>query len=311
MINIYTKSKILFLWLDSTQFYPIQASKRGVKVADTFRKVSRPLEAVRRLQVETNLLSIYPWLNDQWVNELNQFETVIVHASRLTPPVVKFINTKYPEIKVIVWYWNPVDKCVPVKKFKKLKCEIWTFDFNDALKYKIRLNTQYYFKDIKLNNNEILTDIVFVGAEKGRLNSLLEIQKEMSILNLDTDFHIVKSSNKSPKNYKYKKKLTYLEILEKISKSNCILDIVSDKQSGLTLRPLESLYLGKKLITNDYNIVNLDFYNPNNIFILQYPKNKYSLEEFLKVDFEEPSVDLKHKYDFDTWLYRIMNNESM
>ena len=50
--------------------------------------------------------------------------------------------------------------------------------------------------------------------------------------------------------------------------AKCILDSAQAGQSGLTIRVFETLGAKKMLITTNKDIVNYDFYHPNNIFIL-------------------------------------------
>lgn len=45
--------------------------------------------------------------------------------------------------------------------------------------------------------------------------------------------------------------ISYQENLDNIRKSKCIVDVVQKGQIGLTLRPLESLFFKKKLLTNN------------------------------------------------------------
>ena len=117
------------------------------------------------------------------------------------------------------------------------------------------------------------------------------------------DFHITKSGKNDDKNFLYKSRISYRENLEKISGTNAILDIVSGGQHGLTLRPLEAMYFNKKLITNDENLKNFDFYHPSNIFILN--NNLEDLPIFLEVPYHENEVCLTERYDFDSWIYRF------
>ncbi len=87
-------------------------------------------------------------------------------------------------------------------------------------------------------------------------------------------------------------------------KSKSILDFVSIGQSGLTIRPLEALFLKKKLITNDKFIKNFDFYHPDNVFILGKDKMEY-LSDFLEKPFIEIEESITSKYDFSNWIKRF------
>ena len=71
-----------------------------------------------------------------------------------------------------------------------------------------------------------------------------------------------------------------------LSQSNCILDYNQEGQVGLTLRPMEALFLEKKLITNNKDIKNYDFYNPSNIFILG-ENNIEDIKEFINKPYEK------------------------
>lgn len=304
MIDKITKSRTLFLWLDSHEFHALNAKRRGVPVADVFRKTPKALKALRRIHINLRIGLIHPWLNSTWTDRLNEYDTIIIHASILTPPVVRYINQVKPEIRVIVWYWNPVCKSEPIKSFSSLNCEIWTFDEQDAEKYGLKHNTQYYFNDIDIEKNAS-EGALFVGGDKGRLSYLLDIEKRLKKVGVNTDFHIVRTSGRDKETYKYQNRISYSETLKKIASNNIIVDIVSDGQHGLTLRPLEALYFNKKLITNDENIINRNFYNKNNIFILG-TNNFSDLGSFINSPVNIADANILEYYDFDCWLSRFL-----
>src|SRR5690606_41163608 len=71
----------------------------------------------------------------------------------------------------ILFYFNPVDKDVPLVFFEKLNCKIWSFDKEDCKKYNLYYNNQFVVKENYNNKtNEITTDVLFVGSDKGRLD---------------------------------------------------------------------------------------------------------------------------------------------
>jgi hypothetical protein len=102
----------------------------------------------------------------------------------------------------------------------------------------------------------------------------------------------------------YKKPISYDDVLVKIGKSKAILDYLSDPSDGLSLRPMESIFHKKKLITNSKLIANYDFYRPQNIFILGRD-NLSDLPEFLNSPYEEIDKEIIEKYDFKNWLNRF------
>lgn len=278
---------------------------RNINV-DVVYKLNTKLFDYIRNRYERFNLPLLSLLYNGWKKDLDKYTTIIVHDF-ISPNVLKYINRQNPNIRVIVWYWNTVNRSINIKEYLKYNCEIWSFDEDDCKKYGLFYNTQYYSKSIYLNNKKIDTDIFFVGKDKGRLKYILELEKKVNKIGLKTNFHITKSgrsSNSKDINYKYKGKISYEEILDYIAKSKCILDIVSKDQSGLTLRPLEALFFSKKLITNDKSISKRDFYHNDNIFILGVD-NLSELPRFLEKEYHKIDESILLKYDIDVWFSRF------
>lgn len=301
-------------------FFARQIKKQGYDVFKIYKNINLPMKVLRRLHLYTDLQLYKYWFNEEWVKKIDQFDTILLHASIIKVPVVKFINSNFPQKRVILWYWNPVDKILPLKYTENLNCELWSFDLYDCKKYGLNHNTQFYFdiskvKDSKRLKKEI--DVLFVGKDKGRLKSLLKIKTRLEDLTLNVKFHIVDNSkvlnyisadlyNKINfrSQYNYSKPISYKNVIEFIFHSKAILDIVSEGQSGLTLRPLEALFAQKKLITNDSNIKTYDFYHPNNIFILK-DDNFKDVNNFLSKDYVKINSEIINKYKFSNWIKRF------
>jgi hypothetical protein len=65
--------------------------------------------------------------------------------------------------------------------------------------------------------------------------------------------------------------------------------------------------LQKKLITDNENIKDYDFYNPNNIFIWNN-NNQNLLSDFLIAPYEEVPEDIKNKYDINQWITNLIKS---
>ena len=83
-----------------------------------------------------------------------------------------------------------------------------------------------------------------------------------------------------------------------------ILDFAQDFQTGLTLRPLEAVYFGKKLITNNKGILEHDIYDSNNMFVLDHNDIEH-IVEFLNQPFKSVSHEVLDYYDFSSWINRF------
>jgi hypothetical protein len=84
-----------------------------------------------------------------------------------------------------------------------------------------------------------------------------------------------------------------------------LLDLKVDEHEGLSFRVLESVGLGKKIITTNPRVRDYDFFNPDNILIW----NGQSIEE-LKAFVDKPYMPVadhvKKKYSLKNWIQYVL-----
>ena len=93
----------------------------------------------------------------------------------------------------------------------------------------------------------------------------------------------------------------YIKIAEETAKSRAIIDITQHGQSGITLRPLEAVFMQKKLITDNADIVHYNFYNDKNIFLLG-KDNIAGLPAFINSGFVPVDDAILKDYRQETWI---------
>lgn len=96
----------------------------------------------------------------------------------------------------------------------------------------------------------------------------------------------------------------YDDYLQNLRESKAILEIVPENVVGLTIRTMEALFFNKKLITNNKDIKNYDFYNPNNIFIIG-EDSEDKIKQFINSPFELIDRKIVEYYDFENWIKRF------
>jgi len=112
---------------------------------------------------------------------------------------------------------------------------------------------------------------------------------------------------KSAKRNEFKfKPLSEQENLEVLKKTNTVFDMQHNKQSGLTMRTIETLGAKRKLITTNKNIKKYDFYNENNILVME-EHNLSDIAEFIKHDYKPIRDDIYSKYSLHSWIKTIVN----
>ena len=210
-----------------------------------------------------------------------------------------------------IFFWNTINDNIS-KSIEQLKemFNLWTFDYNDSKKYSINLTQQFYF-NIENKTNTIDNDMYFVGEDKNRFEQLKQIIDHSSKHNLKCNINMLSDSN-TIYDEKYKdiyinEYIPYTTVLNSISKSKAIIDITKENQNGLTLRVLEAIFMNKKLITNNSNIKNEFFYDPNKIYIIEDDKYE-SLDRFINSGKIEYDKKTKEYYSFENWLNNFRNH---
>lgn len=255
---------------------------------------NRIYRLIRTLHLQSCLPFKSIWYAE-WKERVEEYDTIVVADTGNTFAVIRDLKKHYPDKRIINWYRNPVKKTAQIPSDYSKYCEVWSFDQCDCEEFGLKFNPQFCMKRGDYVERDIENDAFFVGTNKGRAAVLNSLENELKSLGLKTKFCIVGYNAK---------RMTYKEVVEEISKSRIIVDIQSKGQDGFTLRPIEALLYKKKLITNNSKIKNADFYNPNNIFVID-KENKYSLEEFIKCPLAAVNQEVIERYCLKGWIDRF------
>jgi len=206
----------------------------------------------------------------------------------------------HPSVKVCLWFWNPIlNKYASQQGIccaKNLSYEIYTFNPTDALEYEIKLLNQFFPMHLPKDENQIETDFYFQGFDKGRKNILLDLSQRLKPYKVC--INIIDRVSDA---------IAYPEYIHNVKTTRCLIDIVQNGQKGITLRPLEALALDKKLLTNNPEIKNYDFYRKENILILG-EDDIDSVDEFLSTPLAAIDNEIKMKYDTSAWIKNFQCN---
>ena len=234
-----------------------------------------------------------------WKRNIGEYNKIIIFDNGYVKAVSKYIKKKNKNCEIILYLWNDIRNLSKQILDNPYVDKIFTYNQKDATRYGLTYNSQFYIDISTLPVNECKESnntVVFVGKDKNRKNTILELKHNLENDGIETDFNIIENES----DY-----ISYDEYLNKVMHSKCILDIVSDKEnSGFSLRVLEALFLKKKLITNNINVKNADFYNENNIYILDEIKcNK--IKEFLEKPYANIEQKIVDNYRFENWIRRF------
>lgn len=229
-----------------------------------------------------------------------------IYDPLITIDYLEWICSNFPDTQINYIYDNMVGKAknlLPKDVPKDIR--IWTYDDYDSKKYGIRLFDAYWIPPRYFRKKEKTKwDVFFVGRDKGRGEWLCDIEKKLNKMGISTNFIITKNGFLSRRKKYYKKKIPYGKVLENDSYCKAILNVGMPNQRGVTLRDIEAVAMNLKLITTNTYVVNKDFYNKNNIFILT-EENLADLPDFLNRPTDRLSDILKEKHTLAVMLDEI------
>lgn len=94
-----------------------------------------------------------------------------------------------------------------------------------------------------------------------------------------------------------------------VGKSIAVLDIEHPKQNGLTMRTIETLLAGKKLVTTNKHIVSTNLYHPSRIFILD--RNNPEIDaKFFDSEFLTITDDIREYFYCENWVSELIGYQN-
>ncbi|MEK3879585.1 hypothetical protein [Paenibacillus sp. FSL M7-0420] len=252
----------------------------------------------------------------------------IVNCKVFTPMMILKLKDIHKNARFVLYMWDSLTLYPNSKDLIPLFDRAYSFDSDDCDNFKgLSFLPLFYCKTYENVGREVVSerqyDIVSVCTahpnryvilkdlfprleSKGvRIFSYLFLNKFQYIYN-----KACLSAFKGSKSIEFKFiPLSEKENLEILKKSNTVFDIQHNQQSGLTMRTIETLGAKRKMITTNTNVKKYDFYNENNILVLE-EYNLNTIENFLKQEYEPIDEQIYIKYSLHSWLETIISDEN-
>lgn len=239
--------------------------------------------------------------------------------------MVEQIKNIQPQARFVLYQWDSQINFPYIKRVQRFFDKLYSFDRRDTqensnLKFLPLFYSREYEKMGKKTESEYKYDFCFVGtAHPKKYKYVNEMAAQLKpvyprqfiyyyypsrivyiyrkLLNSElrnariNDFHYEPLKGK--------------KMREVYVASRCVLDSAQAGQLGLTIRVIEALGANKKLITTNEDIVNYDFYRPENIYVYN---GKIDLENvFFKSDYIPIKTEIYQKYSLRSWLKEILS----
>lgn len=239
---------------------------------------------------------------------------------------IEYLKKQNPKMRSIFFAWDSLRNSNNCLEVLDLFDERFTFDPSDALKHNIRHRPLFFaecYADLAVPAQQGY-DLAFIGTlhsdrylviqnvrnccERYHLNFFVFYFLPSRIL-----FWLRKLRSAQFRHFSYAEvsfsRLNHQKVLQVYGQSKAILDIHHPWQQGLTIRSLEALGAGRKLITTNKTITQYPFYHPDNVLVVD--RHNIVLDAaFLDRPAVSMSPEMKYRLSLKGWILEIFGFDS-
>lgn len=215
-----------------------------------------------------------------------------------TPQYRNYLKKHFPNCKIVYtmfdlakWWLDQTDDMETIKQFADV---VFSYDKDDCEKYGFIFHRDAYSvlpKDM-LDEGHIVSDLNFCGKAKDRYEEILAVYASAKSAGINCDFNVLKLPQKEKEKYPElaeAKFIPYIDYIRRIQGANCLFEICQNGKNQYTLRPWEAIAYGKKILTNNKEFLNEEFYNPEYIQVYEDPKK-------IDWDWVRKKIDVDYHY---------------
>lgn len=327
--HILKGKRVLFFYL-STFNYEVEIQKameREGAIVDSYNE--RPsnnlfihvMVRLNRNLINKTIVKYYQDIIDK--TRQNKYDYIFfIKGESISPAIVSDIRAVHPEAKVVMYYWDSIANNLNAKNMLGCFDKVLTFDRNDSKQLGLEFLPLFYIPQYsEIANKQVPQeyDLMFAGTThsdryqfiSGIANQIEEtggkcflwfyFPSKLLYYKMKLENSKFRSAKKSEFSFK---PMSRELLLDYYAKSRIQIDVQHPKQTGLTMRTIETLGAKKKLITTNADVVNYDFYRPENILVIDR-QNPVIPESFVKSEWKDISEEIYNKYSISSWLETI------
>lgn len=249
---------------------------------------------------------------------------LIIRCDMVTTSIIKKLKNSFPKAKLCLHLWDSMNNIPGIKSKLQYFDYITSFDIRDSENDR-RINFRPLFYcdeyDGAVNTNQnIEYDLCFIGTiHSDRYKILKEIIRQANenhltyyiypYLQSKFIYYFYKLTKKEflgtkLNDFQYQK-LNSKKISEIINHTKIVIDIQHPKQTGLTIRTIETFGMRKKMITTNMDIKNYDFYSISNILVVDRTNPIFSIKPLIG-DYQLADEKIYKKYSLESWIYGVL-----
>jgi hypothetical protein len=246
---------------------------------------------------------------------------LVIKGEGVSPDVALKLREKFRSASMGFYLWDGIDNVTQALDILPAFDSVATFDPDDAKKYGWTYRPLFW-RNISVAANSVSSpsyDWCFIGTIHSDRHRVIHRLRErykndfqcfvfcyfQSPLILLFRKILDRTLWSAPDNSLSTKPKSASDVALIVANSKAVLDVEHPKQRGFTMRTIETLLSGKKLLTTNRSILNSNLFDPSRVFVID--RNKPEVEEsFLDEPFVEVDEELKRYYSCSGWVSELL-----
>lgn len=249
-------------------------------------------------------------------------DVLVIKGEALTVEAIRRLQKALPDARFTIYFWDSYGN-MPKDSFRKVALfdRALTFDPLDAVTDNRLIYRPLFFVEEQVNFPAVEQDIdlLFFGtAHDDRYSIVKRIERELpngvrfaQVLYIPSKGIYYFRRCFDPAFWRAKRDefiftpLSKRNIMELVARARAVVDIERVVQTGYTMRSIETMAAGRKIISTNARMVDADFYHENNVAVIDRRKPRVD-PGFLESPFVMPKRPVWQKYTLTSWLDDVL-----
>lgn len=244
----------------------------------------------------------------------------VVNGQTLSREVILQLRTDYPGAEFILYMWDSIENRSSITRNIDLFDYCSSFDPKAVKQFGMTLRPLFFSKGFeKEPQPDFHQHISFVGTahtDRFQIVTAVDAQLPQKIskywylyLQAKWVYQSYRLTNKqfrsAPISAFHFNPLSRAAVLDIFHNSFAVLDIEHPRQTGLTMRTFETMGSSKKLVTTNPGVQDYEFYDPQNVHILDRAVPNIPAS-FFETPYTPVSSEIYRRHSLDGWLNDLL-----
>lgn len=229
------------------------------------------------------------WHFHHYLKKINKnYDYILVIKGSVLPSkcIMDFLRSN-PQSKTVLYIWDDINLDQGELDVMHLFDRVLSYNPQDCKKYNLVFRPMFYDQSLCLNVSEKPIDLFYIASYRhNRMTFIKKVMddvgkrqvKSLIVLRCSIFYYLSRISNIKYLKYLKIKPIPYYDMMKYLSKSKCSIELCRPNQESLSTRSFEALFTKTKVVTTNQSIKGYDFYNENNILVVDEKSPHIDLE---------------------------------